>query len=146
MATTTTACVQFNTRFGLYVSTSWARPDVARPAWRLAVDGCLFARGSSDTSQALSTLLVDASAPGLSARRITMKRDGSELLSHSKPPRAVHGRMLEFDTKPDPPALEPSLSRPLLPRRPMNRNPPGPWDQLQESSLSNQLPHRSASS
>ena len=35
-----------------------------------------------------------------------MKRDGSEVLSSPKPPRAVHGRMSQLDTQPDPPALE----------------------------------------
>ena len=33
-----------------------------------------------------------------------MKR---EVLSAPKPPRAVHGRVSQFDTQPDPPALEP---------------------------------------
>ena len=40
-----------------------------------------------------------------------MKRDGSEVLSPPKAPRAVHGRMSQVDTQPDPPALEPRLSQ-----------------------------------
>ena len=40
-----------------------------------------------------------------------MKRDDTEVRSPVKPPRAVHSRLSQLDTQPDPPALDPRLSQ-----------------------------------
>ena len=39
------------------------------------------------------------------------KRDGTEVGSPGIPPRAIHGRLSQLDTQPDPPALDPRLSQ-----------------------------------
>ena len=40
-----------------------------------------------------------------------MKRGGTEVHSPAKPPRAVHGRMSQLDTQPDPPERDARLSQ-----------------------------------
>ena len=77
-----------------------------------------------------------------------MKRDGSEVLSPPKPPRAVHNRMSQFDTQTDPPALERRLSQAdtvaaLTPDDPDTSRTLTP---VQASLLGDQLPRRLASS